>query len=180
MPRIPFTPQDIAIPADLVAGFRAKNHGKLLDVQRMMLHSPALATAWNGFFAGIKSGMLLSPVLREMIACAVGIANGAQYQYQQHAAPFLAGGGSQAQLDALLSPDQAAKDDTLFDAKARAVLTMALEMTRSVKVCDQTFAAARLEMGSDQATVEMVGVIAGYNLVSRFLVALEIEVVPVI
>jgi alkylhydroperoxidase family enzyme len=57
---------------------------------------------------------------------------------------------------------------------------MALEMTRSVKVCDQTFAAARLEMGSDQATVEMVGVIAGYNLVSRFLVALEIEVVPVI
>jgi len=175
MPRLPLTPQDITAPAELVAGFRARNRGQLLDVQRMMLHSPSLATAWNGFFSGIKSGMLLSPMLREMIACTVGIANGARYQYQQHAAPFLAGGGSQTQLEALLNPDQAAADRALFDATARAVLTMALEMTRSVKVSDQTFVTARLAMGSDQAMVEMVGVIAGYNLVSRFLVALEIE-----
>lgn len=48
-------------------------------------------------------------------------------------------------------------------------------MTRDVRVDNTTFAAVRAELGSDRGMVESVGVIAGYNLVSRFLVALEIE-----
>ena len=47
-------------------------------------------------------------------------------------------------------------------------------MTREIKVRDTTFASALSALGSDQVMVELVGVIAGYNLVSRFLVALEI------
>lgn len=93
MPRLPLTPQDITAPAELVAGVRVRNRGQLLDVQRMTPRSPSLTTASNGFFSSIKGGMLLSPMLREMIACTVGIANGARYQSQQHAAPFMAGGG---------------------------------------------------------------------------------------
>ena len=174
MARLPLVPDDIAQPADLVATFRARHNGALLDVERMMLHSPALASAWNGFFGGIKSGMLLSPRHRELIACAVGALNAAQYQFEQHAAPFLAGGGTQAQLDALQVPAAAANNDTLFDHLDRAVLRVTIEMTRDVRVSDATFSAAREAAGSDQAMVELVGVVAGYNLVSRFLVALEV------
>jgi alkylhydroperoxidase family enzyme len=47
-------------------------------------------------------------------------------------------------------------------------------MTRNVKVSDEVFAAARSGLGSEQALVEAVGVAAGYNLVSRFLVALGV------
>ena len=47
-------------------------------------------------------------------------------------------------------------------------------MTRTVKVTDATFDAVRARL-SDQHCVELVGVIATYNMVSRFLVALGIE-----
>lgn len=174
MPRLPYTPEDIAVPAELVAQFRARHGGKLLDVERMMLHSPAFAAAWNGFFGGIKSGMELSSRLRELVACAVGSINHAHYQYQQHSATFLAAGGSRAQLLALKQPGSAASNHELFDGTERAILQMLMEMTCEIKVRNTTFASALSAMGSDQAMVELVGVIAGYNLVSRFLVALEI------
>ncbi len=174
MARLPYVPEDIAQPAALVAEFRARHDGRLLEVERMMLHSPALAGAWNGFFGGIKRGMLLSALHREMVACAVGSLNGAPYQHRQHAAPFLAAGGSAAQLEALRQPLDAADDAVLFSPLDRAVLSVATEMTRDVRVREATFAAACAALGNHQAMVELVGVVAGYNLVSRFLVALEV------
>jgi alkylhydroperoxidase family enzyme len=176
MARLPYTPSDIAEPAALVTEMRARRGGKLLEVEHMMLHSPALAAAWSGFFGSIKINTELSPRLRELVACVVGSANGAAYQYKQHGAAFLAAGGTQAQLMALGQPDAAVHDAGRFDQTERAVLQMALEMTRNIKVSDATFAAALAALASHQAMVELVGVVAGYNLVSRFLVALEIGV----
>jgi alkylhydroperoxidase family enzyme len=178
MARLPYTPEDIAVPAALVAELRAKRGGTLLDVERMMLHSPTLATAWNGFFGTIKTGMQLSPRLRELVACAVGAINGAPYLYRQHAAAFLAAGGTSGQLQALALPDAAARDERRFDLAERSVLQMSLEMSRNIKVSDATFAQALAALGCQQTMVELVGVIAGYNLVSRFLVALEIGAEP--
>ena len=56
----------------------------------------------------------------------------------------------------------------------RAGLALSVGMTRDVTVTDATFHVARRELGSDQAVVEMVGVVATYNMVSRFLVALGV------
>ena len=50
-------------------------------------------------------------------------------------------------------------------------------MTRQVAVGDGTFEAVHAALG-DRETVELVGVIATYNMVSRFLVALGIEPEP--
>ena len=41
---------------------------------------------------------------------------------------------------------------------------------------DATFAAAREALGDDQHVFELVGVIAAYNMVSRILVALDVQV----
>jgi alkylhydroperoxidase family enzyme len=141
----------------------------------MLLHSPALATAWDGFFGGIKSGLILSARRRELVACAVGRLNGAEYQFRQHAGPYLAAGGTPGQLDALAQPCTAVEDRDRFDDIDRAVLRLLIDMTLHVRVDDQAFAAARTAIGSDTAMVELVGVIAGYNLVSRFLVALQVD-----
>lgn len=175
MPRLPLTPSDIAAPESLVNRLRARHDGRLLEVERMLLHSPALATAWDGFFGGIKSGLRLSARRRELVACAVGSLNGADYQFRQHAAAFVAAGGTSNQLEALGQPRTAVDDTGRFDATDRAVLRLLIDMTLHVRVDDQVFAAAREAIGSDAAMVELVGVIAGYNLVSRFLVALHIE-----
>jgi hypothetical protein len=47
-------------------------------------------------------------------------------------------------------------------------------MTRTVKVADATFDAVHGLLG-DRRTIELVGTIATYNMVSRFLVALGVE-----
>jgi alkylhydroperoxidase family enzyme len=64
----------------------------------------------------------------------------------------------------------------LFDDGERAVMRLTLEMTRDVQVRDATFERAREALGgTTRAITEMIGVIATYNMVSRFLVALELH-----
>ena len=55
------------------------------------------------------------------------------------------------------------------------MLQLTLEMTRDVKVDDATFERARRALGGTQKVVELVATIAAYNMVSRFLVALDVQ-----
>ena len=63
----------------------------------------------------------------------------------------------------------------MFDSIERAAILLTIEMTRKVEVSDATFAAVRATLPNEQQVVELVGVIATYNMVSRFLVALGVE-----
>jgi len=83
-------------------------------------------------------------------------------------------GGTPEQLQALREFERASSS-MLFDATERAVIRLTMEMTREVKVRDETFSAAAKAVGAPQAIVELVAIIATYNMVSRFLVALDIH-----
>ncbi len=109
--------------------------------------------------------------------CAVASLNGAHYEFHHHAPEFLRAGGTEAQVEALRQPEQALEQAALFDATALAALRLTIEMTRQVAVSDASFAAVHASLG-DRQTVELAGVIATYNMVSRFLVALCIEPEP--
>lgn len=173
MPRIPYVAADLAEPAELVGAIRARRGGTLLELDRMLLHSPAFASGWNAFLGAVRGGLALDPKLRELAMCVVAVLNGAEYEFVHHAPLYLAAGGTQAQLDAMREPDQAIVSAALFDPVERAALSLTVEMTRNVQVGDATFAAVRERLGAQQ-TVELVGVIAAYNMVSRFLVALDV------
>lgn len=172
-PRIPYVPADLSEPAELVAAIRARRGGALLELDRMLLHSPAFASGWNAFLGAVRGGLELDPKLRELAMCVVAVLNGAEYEFVHHAPVYIAAGGTQAQLDAMREPDRAKGDTLLFDPVERAALALTVEMTRSIRVEDATFAAVRGRLGERQ-TVELVGVIAAYNMVSRFLVALGV------
>ncbi|HVL56186.1 MAG TPA: carboxymuconolactone decarboxylase family protein, partial [Burkholderiaceae bacterium] len=86
----------------------------------------------------------------------------------------LKAGGQQAQVDALHDLQAALQDTARFDAAERAVLALTVQMTRTVRVDDATFDAARHAIGDERHLVELVGTVAAYNMVSRFLVALEV------
>lgn len=178
MPRIAYLPADTTMPRDLVAMIRARRGGTLLNLDRMLLHSPAFAWGWNDLLREVRGGLGLTPKLRELAICGVGVLNGADYEFQHHAPEFLKAGGTAAQLDALRDMAAASADAALFDATERAVLAMTIAMTRDVQVDDATFAAAREALPTEQDLVELVGVIATYNMVSRFLVALGVEPEP--
>lgn len=180
MLKIPYLSADLLEPTDTVAVIRARRGGELLLLDRMLLHSPPLALGWNALLDAVRSRLTLEPRLRELAICAVGVLNGAEYEIDQHAGPFRQAGGTDRQLDALRDWDQAvghrAVDNTaLFDSTERAVLDLVRVMTLDVQVPDQTLGAVRAALGSDQQVVELVGVIATYNMVSRFLVALGVE-----
>ncbi len=149
--------------------------GTLIELDRALLKSYPLASGWNTFIGQVRNGLALDGRYRELAMCAVAVINGAEYEYVQHAPHFLKAGGTQAQIDAVRDPDAAAKNEALFDAADRAVLALTIAMTRDVKVSDAVYAAVKSALPDEQQVVELVGVIAAYNMVSRFLVALEIH-----
>jgi alkylhydroperoxidase family enzyme len=147
----------------------------LLNLDRMLLHSPAFAAGWNELLGAVRTRLVLPSRLRELAICAVGNLNRAPYEIQQHALPFREAGGTDSQLVALADCANALRDTTLFNSAERAVLALTVAMTRDVAVAPVLLTDLKRHLGDDQQVVELVGVIATYNMVSRFLVALGVE-----
>jgi alkylhydroperoxidase family enzyme len=171
MPRIPYQPLDLAEPKAVVDAIRARRGGTLLNLDRMLLHSPAFAKGWNAFLGEVRNNLELSPRMRELAMCQVALLNGADYEFHHHAPEYLKAGGTQAQLDALCGLIDEAD---AFDANERAIMALIRAVTVDVEVNDAVFDAARAALANDQLVVELVGVTATYNMVSRFLVALGV------
>lgn len=177
MSRIPYVPDNPGQDgeSELVARIRARRGGQLLHLDRMLLNSPSFASGWNAHLGAVRGELSLSPKLRELAICAVAVLNDAAYEFAHHAPELLRAGGTAAQVEALKALDSAAAQPQVFDATEWAVLRLTVEMTRNVKVSDATFESIQSQLGDDaRQLVELVGVIATYNMVSRFLVALEV------
>ncbi|HVQ04638.1 MAG TPA: carboxymuconolactone decarboxylase family protein [Burkholderiaceae bacterium] len=173
MPRIPYKTDAEAGPPDLVAAIRKRRGGRLGALDRLLLYSPPFATGWNEMMGRVRNELEVPMPLRELAMCAVAVLNRAEYELHHHGPIFLAQGGTQAQLDALRKLP--AIDEAPFDPTQRAVLHLALEMTRDVEVADATFSAAQRALGDDRHLFELIGVIAAYNMVSRILVAVGVR-----
>lgn len=144
--------------------------GSVLHLYQMLLHSPPLAEGWLGFLTNVRQRLSLSGALRELVIMQVAHLNGAPYEAKQHAPLALKEGLTSAQLDAL--PQWQASD--LFDPVQRAVLQLTDTMTRDVQVPPEQMRELRNHL-DERKLVELVGTIAAYNMVSRFLQALHIH-----
>jgi alkylhydroperoxidase family enzyme len=160
---------------ELYNAIRARRGGKLMNLDRMLLNSPEFARGWNEMFGAIRGKLSVSLKLRELAIVTIGAMNKADYEWQAHAPIFLSAGGTQEQLDAIKKgvPD-AMKNTKLFDEPERATLALTYEMTRNVTVKKATMAKIRSILPTQQV-VELIGTIAGYNMVSRFLIATGID-----
>lgn len=173
---IPYVTDDQAQPADLVEAMRARRGGQLLNLDRMLLHSPSFAKGWNAFFEAARGNQLaLKPQLRELAIMAIATLNKADYEWAQHRALYLSTGGTAAQLERLRDVAGALGDERDFDPLQRATLALTTEMTRDVVVKKETMDRIRSLLPDDQV-VELVGIISAYNMVSRFLVATGIDI----
>jgi alkylhydroperoxidase family enzyme len=173
---IPYRPHDDAGPAELVDSIRARRaNGRLLNLDRMLLHSPTFAEGWNAMFGAIRGQLSLDPKLRELAIMFIGVLNDADYEWVQHERVFIEVGGTPRQMDALKTPDSALGDSESFDESERATLALTYEMTRNIVVTEATMRRVRALL-SDSELVELVGTIAGYNMVSRFVIATGVAV----
>jgi alkylhydroperoxidase family enzyme len=144
--------------------------GSVLHLYQMLLHSPPVAEGWLAYLTAIRQKSSLPGDIRELVIMRVAHLNGASYEADQHAPIALCEGLSQEKLDALGDwPSSEA-----FDQRERAVLSYTDAMTRTVQVPDHVFGAVR-EHFDERLVVELTATIAAYNMVSRFLEALEIH-----
>ena len=111
MPVIPYQPQEIDEPAEIVTAIRNRRGGTLLNLDRMLLHSPPFAKGWNSFLGAVRNELTVPARLRELVICTVAVLNGAEYEYIQHAPEFLRTGGTQQQLTALLTLKSRPQED---------------------------------------------------------------------
>jgi AhpD family alkylhydroperoxidase len=154
--------------APLIARIKAER-GKVLNLYKVLLHSPAVMEGWLSFFTAIRKKTKLGGRYREIAILRVAILNGADYEYRAHL-PFALNEGASAEQIAALMAWQASP---LFDAAERAVLAYTDRMTREIQVSDELFAEVQKYFDA-QELVELTATIAGYNLVSRFLEAMQI------
>ena len=171
---IPYQPIDLAEPADLVAEIRKRRGGQLINLDRMLLHSEPVARGWNHFIGNVRQQLSLDPKLRELGMCGVAVLNGAEYEFFHHAPPFLKAGGTQAQVDAMRHLGTSNFDSAPFSPLERDALELTLQMTRMIQVDSELMKRLQAALGNT-VLVELVTVIAAYNMVSRFLIALDIH-----
>lgn len=153
----------------LAADIRKLRNGKVSHLYGTLLNSPPVAAGWLHFLTAVRRETKLAGNYRELAILLVAVINGADYEYQAHIPHALAAGITQQQLDAL----EGWKKSQAFDARSMAVLAYTDAMTRNVRVDDKVYAAIQ-EFMDAREIVELTATIAAYNLVSRFLVALEV------
>lgn len=172
--RIPMKPIDLAEPADVVNAIRKRRGGELLELDRLLLYSTPLATGWNHLLGNVRNEFSVSHKLRELAMCTVAVINRAEYEFSHHAPIYIEAGGTEEKTGLLRDPDAAVKYTDVFDAEEIATIRLASEMTRDIQVSQSTFDQCR-SLFNDTDLVELVATVAAYNMVSRFLVAMNLH-----
>jgi AhpD family alkylhydroperoxidase len=171
MARVPYADEASSAEIRQLAGtIRAERGGRMLNLYRMLLNSPPVAAGWLKLFTAIRQQTLLPGDCRELAILRVALVNHAEYEYQAHVPFALKEGVTEAQLAAL----ERWQDSDRFSPAQRALLAYADAMTRDIRVPGAVFDALRAHFDRRQL-VELTATVGGYNLVSRFLEALEIE-----
>ena len=170
MARIPYADENKNAEVAALAAQIRNERGKMHNLYRMLLNSPPVARGWLNLLTAVRQQCKLSGRYRELAILRVALVNGAQYEYEGHIPFALKEGLSQQQIDAL--PEW--RKSKAFDAAEQAVLAYTDSMTKDIHVPDNVFDALRGHFDARELT-ELTATIAAYNLVSRFLEAVQMD-----
>lgn len=143
--------------------------GRLSSLYATLLQSPPIAAGWLHFLTAVRREGILDGRYRELVILRVALINHAPYEFNSHRSHAIEAGISEEQIDSLEGWDQSLN----FSESERVVLAYTDAMTKFVEVDNSIYEAVR-KLFSDREIVELTATVAAYNLVSRFLVALEI------
>ena len=172
MVRIPYI-NEAENPAlsELVARLRSGRRGKLLNLYRLLLHSPPIAAAWFELVNTVRWKTSLSGRLREIVIIRVALLNRAAYAIAQHVPKLaLAEGLTVDECEALRDW----RSSKVFSEPECAALAYTDAMTEDVAVADSVFASLRKHF-DNRSIVELSVLIGTYNMHTRVLQAFEID-----
>ncbi len=160
--------------AELIGKVRAGRRGALINVYRLLLHSPELAATWLELIGKARFATALDGRLREIAIIRVGYLNRTDYVVKQHVPELSAPEGlTLAECDALADWQKS----SFFSARERAALAYADAMTREVAVPDAVFDSLRPHF-SERQIVELTVLTGIYNMHTRVFTALAIDPEP--
>ena len=159
----------------VIGRIRGGRGGRLLNIYKMLLHSPALAEKWLDQVSAVRWQTDLDGKIRELVIIRIGLLNRVEYVIKAHVPAFAVREGLTVEQCTALNDWQ---PSILFDEQQRAALAYADAMTKQVRVPQPVFDAVRKQF-NERELVELTATIGGYNLVSRFLVAMEIDHDPI-
>ena len=157
-----------------IAKIKGARGGRLINIYRLMLHSPALANAWFDLNQAVRYGTEIDGQSRELAVIRVAILNGVEYVQRAHGPAYALKEG--------LTPEQVAalwewRASQLFNAQQRALLAYTDAITEKIEVTDDVFDNARKHF-SERQIVELTMLIGAYNMLTRFLKALKVDPEP--
>jgi alkylhydroperoxidase family enzyme len=161
---------------ELLDAIRKRRGGKFLSLDLALLWSEPLARGWNAMLGAVRREFSVSPRLKELGVCVVAKITGAEYEFTHHWPEYVKAGGRDELRKLLDDPDKRTGDPA-FTEDERLVMRYAIAMTRSVRVPESLFEQMRRRF-SNTEIVELTAAIAAYNMVARFLVALDIGEEP--
>ena len=157
--------------SELIQRIVANRRGGLLNVYKLLLHSPPLAATWLEHVNAVRWKTQIEGRLREIVIIRIAVLNRIDYVIQQHVpALALADGVTLAECDALR--DWRASE--FFSEKERAALAYTDAMTRDVSVPDSVFTDVRKHF-NERELVELTVLIGTYNMHNRVMQALAID-----
>jgi AhpD family alkylhydroperoxidase len=160
--------------SEVIAKIKGARGGRLINIYRLMLHSPALANAWFDLNQAVRYGTEIDGQCRELAVIRVAILNKVEYVVRAHGPAYaLKEGLTPEQVDALADWDAS----NLFSERQRALLAYTDAVTRNIEVSDAVFAEVRKHFDERQ-TVELTLLISAYNMLTRFLKALKVDPEP--
>lgn len=160
--------------ADSIAKIKGARGGRLINIYRLMLHSPALADAWFDLNQAVRYATEIDGQSRELAVIRVAILNDVEYVQRAHGPAYaLKEGLTPEQVTALANW----RASNLFSAQQRALLAYTDAMTQEIDVTDAVFAEVRRYF-TERQTVELTMLIGAYNMLTRFLKALKVDSEP--
>ncbi|GAC76360.1 hypothetical protein L1887_57288 [Cichorium endivia] len=195
MPRIPY--RYPAAGTDPIADAIRERRGArgLTPLDGSLLNAPAIANGWNTLLGATRTKNSIPDDVREMMILRVAAHNSANFEWIQHAPVAEQAGCTTAQLAAVRDIRAPLSASSVLSPLQKAAIALADDMTTKVRVDDSTFAslksafAQNVEQLGDKANVdgfqgqELVNrkvaeatlTVAVYNMVSRFLVAIDVD-----
>jgi alkylhydroperoxidase family enzyme len=157
--------------ADLIGRIRRGRRGHLLNVYKLLLHSPPLATTWFEHVGAVRWQTRLDGRLREMVIIRIALINRIEYVIRQHVPSLaLAEGLTAEECDGLGDWQASGR----FSERERAALAYVDAMCRAAQVPASVFDELRRHF-DEREILELTVLIGTYIMHTRVFGALEVD-----
>ena len=144
--------------------------GRISLLYQVLLNSAPIASGWEQLLTAVRNQTSIPADLRELINLRVAVLNRAKFEFEAHVPVAKRAGLDGRKIEAV-------KEETVsqaYDSRETLMLELTDAMTRDAAVPERLFRRLKREF-DDKGIVEFVATVAAYNMVSRFLVALNIS-----